>query len=190
MEIHFSILILIFIFIWNAYFKKYNLKWYCRKTNGNIIILSERLENTKLYIVSELSFNQEPLVYSGSRKYFYSPINIILRIFVRTSSTTSTLSTNTVCFVSTDTAPVTCKKRKRSLVIKEGAEGADSGVEINPSKTDIEGLEGSQKEGRLANNLLYWVTTTTTSTFTSYTATITIASVACTPAGSTLELCG
>ena len=79
-------------------------------------------------------------------------------------------------------------------MVVEGAEDEGRDVEITPSKaeTDYEGgleVEGSQKEGRLANGLLYWVTTTTTSTLTSYTQTITIATVECTPAGSTLGGC-
>ena len=118
-------------------------------------------------------------------------------IFVRTSSTTSTLSTSTVCFVTDAAAPTTCKKRKRSLVLESAGDvDTDSDVEITPSRADTDGgegevdVEGSPKEGRLANNLLYWVTTTSTSTFTSYTATSTIGSVECTPPGKTIELCG
>ena len=76
----------------------------------------------------------------------------------------------------------------------EGAEDVDTEVEITPSKVATDGvegeLEGTQKTGRLANGLLYWVTTTSTSTLTSYTATLTIGSLQCTPAGNTLELCG
>merc|ERR1711892_1329352 len=113
------------------------------------------------------------------------------RLFlVSTTATTSTLSTNTVCFTTGAAAATTCAKRKRSIVV-EGAEGGE--LEISPSRSDIEndsGVEGSQREGRLANGLLYWITTTTTSTLTSFTSTVTIATVECTPAGSTLSVCG
>merc|ERR1712106_879594 len=113
------------------------------------------------------------------------------RLFlVSTSATTSTLSTNTVCFTTGAAAATTCAKRKRSIVV-EGAEGGE--LEISPSRSDMEndsGVVGSQREGRLANGLLYWITTTTTSTLTSFTSTITIATLECTPAGSTLSVCG
>merc|ERR1719282_925738 len=109
------------------------------------------------------------------------------RLFlVSTSSTTSTPSTNTVCFfTSTANAGDTigaCKKRKRSINI--GGVGAES-VNIDPSRTSEAAIESalekedrlfdSNREGRLLN-LLYWITTTTTSTSTVYTATLTIAS--------------
>merc|ERR1711935_877204 len=95
------------------------------------------------------------------------------RLFlVSTAATTSTLSTNTVCFTTGAAAATTCAKRRRAI--------------------SIEGLGelASQREGRLANGLLYWITTTTTSTLTSFTSTVTIATLECTPAGSTLSVCG
>ena len=78
---------------------------------------------------------------------------------------------------------------------------------INPTNADIEpsrqqvpeeefkrieeqieaGEESSGREGRF---LLYWLTTTTTSTTTSFTATSSIGSVVCTPAGYTNSVCG
>ena len=48
--------------------------------------------------------------------------------------------------------------------------------------------ESGDREARLLSGLLYWITTTTTSTMTSYTGTTTVGSVYCTPAGATL--CG
>ena len=48
--------------------------------------------------------------------------------------------------------------------------------------------ESGDREARFLSGLLYWITTTTTSTMTSYTGTATVGSVYCTPAGATL--CG
>ena len=48
--------------------------------------------------------------------------------------------------------------------------------------------DSGDREARLLSGLLYWITTTTTSTMTSYTGTTTVGSVYCTPAGATL--CG
>ena len=52
---------------------------------------------------------------------------------------------------------------------------------------EADGDEPSGREGRF---LLYWLTTTTTSTTTSFTATSSIGSIYCTPAGYTNALCG
>merc|ERR1711935_753307 len=103
------------------------------------------------------------------------------RLFlVSTAATTSTLSTNTVCFTTGAAAASTCAKRRRAISIEGLGELEPS--EVEPSS--------SQREGRLANGLLYWITTTTTSTLTSFTSTVTIATLECTPAGSTLSVCG
>ena len=50
--------------------------------------------------------------------------------------------------------------------------------------------EQKNPEGREGRFLLYWLTTTTTSTTTSFTATSSIGSVTCTPAGYTNSPCG
>ena len=50
--------------------------------------------------------------------------------------------------------------------------------------------DGEELAGREGRFLLYWLTTTTTSTTTSFTATSSIGSIYCTPAGFTNGLCG
>merc|ERR1712014_104298 len=115
--------------------------------------------------------------------------------FVSSSSTTSSFSTSTVCFVSTATGFTTCKKRKRRNILADAI--ADEEVNIQPDSpmekeetdTEIESgaedVETSRRDGRF---LLYWLTTTSTTTI--FTATGTIATLACTPAGYTLSACG
>merc|ERR1719483_275708 len=114
------------------------------------------------------------------------------RLFLVSSTTsTTTLSTSTVCFVQSVTAQalLTCKKRKRSININSIPSGSyDS--EIQPhsslrSSSDIEtGMD--DREGKF---LKYWITTTITSSTTSITATSSLASLICTPAGYTLSGC-
>merc|ERR1712054_102280 len=100
-------------------------------------------------------------------------------------------------FVSTATGFTTCKKRKRRNILADAI--ADEEVNIQPDSplekeeadTEIESgakdAETSRRDGRF---LLYWLTTTSTSTTTIFTATGTIATLACTPAGYTLSACG
>ena len=99
--------------------------------------------------------------------------------YVTTTSSTSTFSTASLCYVkkATDTVLITCKKRKRRLVDLSKIEGED--VEVLPSivssvvpreegEEDSHGLaeqdvEGGLRDGRFVN---YWITTTVTSTTT------------------------
>merc|ERR1712115_590990 len=117
--------------------------------------------------------------------------------FVSSSSTTSSLSTSTVCFKATATGAVTCGKRKKRSMVVNGISEADG--EIQPQRSfDAEddsdpkldsGAEDpttSERDGRF---LLYWLTTTSTSTTTIYTGTSTIASLDCTPNGYTVKEC-
>merc|ERR1712014_132326 len=116
--------------------------------------------------------------------------------FVSSSSTTSSFSTSTVCFVSTATGFTTCKKRKRRNILEDAI--GDKKVHIQPDspfdkETDAEiesGAEDSAASRRDGRFLLYWLTTTSTSTTTIFTATGTIATLACTPAGYTVSACG
>merc|ERR1712079_978636 len=89
--------------------------------------------------------------------------------WVSSSATTSSVSTSTICFVSATTGFTTCKD--------------DSDADI---ESGAEEPAASQRDGRF---LLYWLTTTTTSTTTIFTATGTIATLACTPAGYTVNAC-
>merc|ERR1712154_276564 len=107
------------------------------------------------------------------------------------------VSTSTVCFVSTATGFTTCKKRKRRNILADAIEN-DEKVDIQPdspfgkgSNAELESRSEdpatSRRDGRF---LLYWLTTTSTSTTTIFTATGTIATLACAPAGYTLSACG
>ena len=52
--------------------------------------------------------------------------------YVSTSSTTSTISTSTICFVTSDAAPITCKRRRRAVMEDNPIEEVDV-KDINPS---------------------------------------------------------
>merc|ERR1712203_741500 len=107
--------------------------------------------------------------------------------FVSTSSTTSTLSTGTVCYITTGTVS-TCTGRKRRAISFDGASSDVS--ELRPSQLK-EDVQSSKKDGRLDREgfLLYWITTTSSiSTSTSYTTTFSVFSVSCTPSGA--SACG
>ena len=120
--------------------------------------------------------------------------------YVSYSSTTSTVSTASICYFSS-AAVSTCKRRRRRMAFEDDPiNPALAADDIEPSRRQVsqqefEHLEekiGEQKnpEGREGRFLLYWLTTTTTSTTTSFTATSSIGSVTCTPAGYTNSPCG
>ena len=124
---------------------------------------------------------------------------------------TSVVSSSTQCFISDTTLTACAARRKRNLIL-EDSEGLsqeniitshpgrwkckhicnhirnnNSNVILRMDEEVDSGLEdgdgGSVRDGRF---LLYWHTTTSTS----YTATSTLASLACTPSGFSLSLCG
>merc|ERR1712019_152850 len=104
--------------------------------------------------------------------------------FVSTSSTTTTISTASVCYISS-TALAACSGRKRRSILYDGAQLDQSDVE--PSQL-TEGVRSSKELGsdRKGKFLLYWITTTSISTSTSFTTTFTISSVVCTPSGASV----
>ena len=110
--------------------------------------------------------------------------------YVSTSSSTTTISTITVCFSTSSIASLTqCKKKRRRSILDE-AISADTSVDISPQRTetveDSKDLETENVEDQAQRDprfLLYWITTTTTSTTTTYTLTSTVQSIVCTPAG-------
>merc|ERR1712115_194105 len=123
--------------------------------------------------------------------------------FVSSSSTTSSLSTSTVCFKATATGAVTCGKRKKRSMVVNGISEADGKIQpqrsfdaedesyllhqkISQLESGAEDPTTSERDGRF---LLYWLTTTSTSTTTIYTGTSTIASLDCTPSGYTVKEC-
>merc|ERR1712027_211749 len=111
---------------------------------------------------------------------------------ISTTTSTTTLSTSSVCFVILSTANglVSCKK-KRSIGFLEDKPSDDTQSKLiapNPSLKTIADVSSGinddddyeDREGRFFN---YWMTTTVTTTYTSYTSTSSLASVYRTPAG-------
>ena len=118
--------------------------------------------------------------------------------YISSSTTTSTVSTSTVCFKS-GTALATCSKKKRKRDIMTDLLD-DPSVSIKPSRNSrmeeeeevadiLDQVEKSTENHRDPKFLLYWATLTSTSTSTSYTATQTIYSLECTPTGFGTSLC-
>merc|ERR1712018_682246 len=117
--------------------------------------------------------------------------------FVSTTSSTSTIVTGSYCMVSSNTAIVTCKRRKRRFLQDKSEE---LGLKISPDRPqDIDEDEAeaaeeletgiNEKDKRQGKYLLYWLTTTSIISTTSYSETQTIASVTCTPSGWTITTC-
>ena len=111
--------------------------------------------------------------------------------FVSTSATTSTLQTASVCYISSATI-ATCTGRKRRTISLDGME-PEGAVQPSTFKREVEEGESVQDVGSLKVNekregrfLLYWITTTSISTSTSFTTTFTVSSALCTPAGAGL----
>merc|ERR1739842_198531 len=107
--------------------------------------------------------------------------------FVSTSATTTTLQTLSICYVSSNVISQ-CGKRRRTINI-DGLTPKDAApVDLEPSQREqamsAPALHGS-REGRF---LLYWITTTSISTSTSFTTTYSISSALCTAPGA--NLCG
>merc|ERR1712223_1711065 len=121
-----------------------------------------------------------------------------------TSQTTSTVSATTLCY--TASANADCGRRKR-----RNADILNSLSPVTPSTTqwdekdedDILAVEFEREENLLDSGLidasgndrkgkflLYWKTTTLTSTTTSFSSTTTLGTLECTPSGFTLSLCG
>merc|ERR1712062_576060 len=99
--------------------------------------------------------------------------------FVSTSATTSALQTASICYLST-AAYVACNGRKRRAITAF----SEMETEIQPKQDEVDSsLQEAESGGRDGRFLLYWITTTSISTSTSYTVTYTISSVGCTPAG-------
>merc|ERR1739848_896838 len=95
--------------------------------------------------------------------------------FESTSSTTSTLRTATLCYITTTTI-TTCSGRKRRAINFEGAS-----VDESELKQDVQSSMEENSLDRQGRFLLYWITTTSISTSTSFTTTFSIFSVFCTP---------
>ena len=105
--------------------------------------------------------------------------------FVSTSATTSTLQTASVCYISSKTALGTCAGRKRRTISLDGVEMEGK---PQPSQANQEVMSAGNTDKRDGRFLLYWNTTTSISTSTSFTTTLTMSSVQCTNSGAVL--CG
>merc|ERR1712010_147449 len=108
--------------------------------------------------------------------------------FVSTGATTSTLQTASICYVTSLTV-TTCTGRKRRTISLDGME-PEGAVQPSTFKREVEGESVKQDEvssnvngNREGRFLLYWITTTSISTSTSFTITYSVSSALCTPAG-------
>merc|ERR1712038_1404231 len=109
--------------------------------------------------------------------------------YISTTTTSTTVSTTTLCMqlaaITDLVPPCTGKKKKRSFFFDESPTITDE--EVDPSflaKEDgYANLESGVDDIREGKFLNPWMTITTTNTRTTYTATSTIATVVCTPAG-------
>merc|ERR1711997_963785 len=111
--------------------------------------------------------------------------------YVTTQSTTSTLTTASFCWATSAATTGTCARRKRSGNFFPTLSTSE---EIAPSRSGSDDIAGSLRaeletpEGvREGKFVLYWLTTTSTSTTTAYSTT---ASLTCTPSGFGLSSCG
>merc|ERR1712133_44383 len=113
--------------------------------------------------------------------------------YVSTSASTQVISTASICYISSDTAPLACPGRKKRRVVVDG----ETGLMVLPSESGVETLKTEDERELIGNSphierdgrfLLYWITTTSISSSTSYTTTWSVSSVTCTFSGA--PLCG
>ena len=131
--------------------------------------------------------------------------------FVSSKSTTSTVTTTTNCYSTINSAATTCGRKKRAIINDDVFGISDQtsvDIEADAAQEDIvSGMDEAPSSERsvqldfrlMANNrcahdcfrqgkfLLYWLTTTATSTLTSFTGTTTLF-VSCIPSG--MNVCG
>ena len=138
------------------------------------------------FCVGSVSFGLSPKIVHDISNFRCAAGDEVARkpklFYVSTSATTSTLTTASVCYVTSGT-PTTCTGRRRRSIKIDGAQLAD----VKPSRE----VQSSQKEAsqdREGRFLLYWITTTSISTSTSYTTTISVSAIECTTSGQ--SLCG
>ena len=127
---------------------------------------------------------------------------------VSTTTSTSTLSTTSICWIqfSTVNGIITCAKKKRSIAFLEEIAPQPAAGDIQPhpalknaeeheenpfavihEEADVTASKNDDEdyEDREARYLNYWMTRTVTTTYTTFTATSSIGSVYCTPLGYT-----
>merc|ERR1712210_40424 len=154
------------------------MHWYQRSVHGECCEYQTALKMNQIILIFAF-FGSAVLCEEVARKPKL--------FFVSTSATTSTLQTASICYVSSMTLNA-CGGRKRRSVSVDGME-PEGAVKPSTFKREVEGESVQQddagskvnmdREGRF---LLYWITTTSISTSTSFTITYTVSSAACTPA--------
>merc|ERR1711962_570540 len=92
------------------------------------------------------------------------------RLFlVSTSSTTAIVSTASLCYVP-ETGATTCTGRRKRRGVQRVKDMEDKIVD--PTRSEVEYNRGSDNDiGRVGRFFLYWITTTSISTTTTYTTT-------------------
>merc|ERR1712107_334463 len=100
--------------------------------------------------------------------------------YVSTSATTSTLQTASICYLSSNAALGTCTGRKRRAITSFSEIETKNQPKQDEVDSSLQEAESGDRDGRF---LLYWITTTSISTSTSYTITYSVSSVLCTPPG-------
>merc|ERR1712156_812108 len=124
--------------------------------------------------------------------------------YVSTQSSTTTLTTFSLCWVSSSTAVTVACGRKKRMITYDPIEGEEEEFQVAASKSsvqpsvdelaedevDIEGSKNKLNASREGKFLVYWMTTTSITTITSYSQTRTLASVVCTPSNYGYVECG
>merc|ERR1711997_26227 len=133
-----------------------------------LLILSSFLFLQALSAESEYGANRKPRLF-----------------YVSTAVNTFTYTTHSVCVLSTTSALTACGKRKKREMKLDELDGLDEFIE--PSEV-TSGKE--QPVVRQPRFLQYWLTTTSTTTITTFSATSTMFSLQCTPSNFPLAVCG
>merc|ERR1712083_598782 len=124
--------------------------------------------------------------------------------YVSTQSSTTTLTTFSLCWVSSSTAVTVACGRKKRMITYDPIDGEEEEFQVAASKSsgqpsvdelaeddvDIEGSKNKLNASREGKFLVYWMTTTSITTITSYSQTRTLASVVCTPSNYGYVECG
>merc|ERR1712066_1154957 len=145
-----------------------------------VAIMAPFLKLLLLALVCSSATAEEELN-SRSKRLFY----------VSTTSSTSTLKIQSICFVTKATI-LTCGKRKKKRSIESTEHEIDPTGLSEDLRDDVDELVDLVEENKLRKPrfLIYWMTTTSLSTLTSYTTTVTVASLACTPSNFGHSECG
>merc|ERR1712095_11883 len=107
----------------------------------------------------------------------------------------TTLATSTICYTTGATLTAACTGRKKRTILESPMDTID--YEVNPvsreardihiQSSDEKAVTGGSREGKF---LMYWMTTTSTTTATSFSSTVTLSAVECTPSNFIFSACG